>query len=69
VIVGLLVAMGFIWATWWIWAALIFFLGRSHAEPLDMVTDLDAKRRWLGYLALIIFLLVFVPVPIMLVTF
>jgi membrane-associated protease RseP (regulator of RpoE activity) len=69
VIVGLLVAMGFVWAIWWIWAALIYFLGRSHAEPLDMVTDLDAKRRWLGYFALIIFLLVFVPVPIMLVTF
>ncbi len=64
-IVGLLVVMGFVWATWWIWAALIFFLGRSHAEPLDLVTELDSKRRWLGYLALIVFILVFVPIPIM----
>lgn len=67
VIVGLLVAMGFVWRTWWIWAALIFFMGRSHAEPLDLVTELDAKRRWVGYLALVIFILVFMPVPIMLV--
>jgi membrane-associated protease RseP (regulator of RpoE activity) len=69
VIVGLLVAMGFVWATWWIWAALVYFLGRSHAEPLDLVTELDDKRRWLGYFALIIFILVFVPVPIMLISF
>lgn len=64
VIVGLLAFMGFFWNTWWIWAALIFFLGRSHAEPMDLVTELDNKRRWIGYLALIIFFLVFVPVPL-----
>lgn len=68
VIVGLLAVMGFVSRVWWIWAALIFFLGRSHAEPLDLVTDLDSKRRWLGYFALFVFILVFVPVPIMLVT-
>lgn len=67
VIVGLLAAMGFVWTTWWIWAALIFFLGRSHAEPLDLVTELDTRRRWIGYFALLVFVLVFVPVPIMLV--
>lgn len=67
IIVGLLAAMGFVWTTWWIWAALIFFLGRSHAEPLDLVTELDTRRRWVGYFALMVFVLVFVPVPIMLV--
>lgn len=67
VIVGLLAAMGFVWTTWWIWAGLIFFLGRSHAEPLDLVTELDTRRRWVGYFALLVFILVFVPVPIMLV--
>jgi hypothetical protein len=35
VIVALLAGMGFVWPGWWIWAALIFFLGRSFARPLD----------------------------------
>jgi len=67
VIVGLLAVMGFFWSTWWIWAALIFFLGRRHAEPLDLVTELDSQRKWLGYLALVVFVLVFIPVPLTLV--
>lgn len=67
IIVGLLVVMGFFWSTWWIWAALVFFLGRAHAEPMDLVSELDRNRRRIGYLALAIFILVFVPVPILLV--
>jgi len=59
--------MGFFWNGWWLWAALVFLLGRRHAEPLDQVTELDPKRRWLGYLALGVFILTFIPVPITLV--
>jgi len=49
---------------WWLWALLTLFLGRSHAEPLDLVTPLDNRRRRIGYLVLAIFILIFVPVPI-----
>ena len=63
-IVGLLAAMGFFWNGWWLWAALIFFLGRRHAEPLDQITELDGKRKILGFLALAVFVLVFIPVPL-----
>lgn len=63
-IVGLLVFLGFAWGGWWLWAVLIFFLGRKHAEPLDRVTELDRKRKWLGYIALTLFIITFVPVPI-----
>lgn len=66
-IVAGLGVMGFFWSGWWLWAALVFLLGRRHAEPLDQVTELDPKRRWLGYLALVIFILTFIPVPITLV--
>ena len=66
-IVAALGLMGFFWNGWWLWAALVFLLGRRHAEPLDQVTELDPKRRWLGYLALVIFILTFIPVPITLV--
>lgn len=49
--------------TWMLWIFLLFFLGRVHAEPLDDVTPLDPKRRWIAILTLLIFLLVFVPIP------
>jgi Zn-dependent protease len=57
------VLLGFFWSGWWLWAFLIFLLGRSHAEPLDQITQLDSKRRILAALMLVIFLLVLMPVP------
>jgi membrane-associated protease RseP (regulator of RpoE activity) len=59
-----LVGLGFVWSGWWLWAALIFFLGRVYAEPLDQITQLDPPRRWVAVLGLVIFLLVFTPVPL-----
>lgn len=49
--------------TWGIWILLLFFFGRAHAEPLDDVTPLDPRRRWLGIATLVIFVLIFVPIP------
>lgn len=57
--------MGFFWSGWWLWAVLIFFLlGRSYAEPLDQITTLDARRKWLAGLGLVVFILLFTPVPL-----
>jgi membrane-associated protease RseP (regulator of RpoE activity) len=64
IILVILALMGFIWAGWWLWAVLIFVFGRVYAEPLDLITPLDAKRKRLAVLALIIFILVFTPVPL-----
>ena len=58
-----LVALGIFWSGWWLWAALIFFMGRAHAEPLDQITELDAPRKKLAALVLVIFILVLTPVP------
>jgi Zn-dependent protease len=49
---------------WLLWTVLLFFLGRAYAVPLDTVTTLDDRRRWLGYVAMGIFVLVFVPDPL-----
>ncbi len=49
--------------TWVLWIFLLFFLGRIHAEPLDDVTPLDTKRRWIAIFTLVVFVLVFVPIP------
>ena len=59
-----LIALGFAWQGWWIWAVLLHFLGRNHAETLDQITELDPKRRKIAKLILIIFILVFIPVPL-----
>lgn len=63
-IVGALVILGFFWNGWWLWAVLIFFLGQRTAETLDQITELDRKRRIIGYATLILFVLTFIPVPI-----
>lgn len=63
-IIGTLITLGFFWNGWWLWGALIFFFGRRYAEPLDQITQVDRKRKWLGVLALIVFFLTFIPVPL-----
>lgn len=50
--------------TWGIWILLLLFFGRVHAEPLDDVTPLDPRRRWLGIATMVIFVLIFVPIPL-----
>jgi membrane-associated protease RseP (regulator of RpoE activity) len=62
-IIGGLALLGFAWSGWWLWAGLIFFLGNAHLEPLDLITPLSTSRRWLAVLAVILFILVFIPVP------
>jgi membrane-associated protease RseP (regulator of RpoE activity) len=63
-IVVALVGLGLVWTGWYLWAALIFFLGRRYAQPLDEITPLDGKRKALAILGMIIFILVFIPVPL-----
>jgi hypothetical protein len=63
-LVGALALMGFLWQGWWIWAALLFVLGRTHAEPLDEITQLDPRRKAIAALGLLLFVLVFMPVPL-----
>ncbi|MFM8425475.1 MAG: site-2 protease family protein [Chloroflexota bacterium] len=65
-IVGLLVLLGFFWSGWWLWAALLFWLGRVNAQPMDQITELDPTRRLIAYSMIVVFILVLTPVPFML---
>ena len=67
VILGSLIILGFMWSGWWLWAFLILFLGQIRAEPLDEITELDPRRKLLARIGLIIFFLVFSPVPLIIV--
>jgi membrane-associated protease RseP (regulator of RpoE activity) len=60
----ILIALGFGWSGWWLWAFLVFLFGQSYAEPLDQITELDSKRKALGIIALIVFILTFSPIPL-----
>jgi membrane-associated protease RseP (regulator of RpoE activity) len=60
----IILLLGLVWQGWWIWAILIYFLGRNHAEPLDQITKLDRPRKILAVFALVVFILVFMPVPL-----
>jgi membrane-associated protease RseP (regulator of RpoE activity) len=63
--VAALLAMGVaVWQGWFTWAILIFLLGVGHPPPLNDVTPLDGKRKLLALLVILIFILVFVPIPL-----
>lgn len=50
--------------TWVLWIALLFLLGRRYAVPLDEITELDPRRRIFAIMTLLLFFLVFIPIPI-----
>ncbi len=60
----ILAILGFFWSGWWLWVFIIFMMGRTHARPLDQITKLDPSRKLLALFGLIIFVLVFTPVPL-----
>lgn len=63
-IVIALVLLGIVWPGWFIWAILMFLMGRTYATPRDDITPLDSRRRALAIFGLIIFVLIFTPVPL-----
>lgn len=64
-IFGLLIVGGYFWNGWWLWAIILYWLGRVNAEPLDQITTLDPTRRLIGFAMIIVFFLVLMPVPFM----
>jgi len=68
ILILLLFLLGFSWNGWWLWAGLVFLMGGRHAEPLDLITTVDKKRKLIAIVVLIIFLLIFTPVPFMIIT-
>jgi len=62
-LIGVLLLLGVFWSGWWLWAFLLFWLGRVNAETLDQITPLDYSRRVVAIFVIVLFLLVFTPVP------
>jgi membrane-associated protease RseP (regulator of RpoE activity) len=72
--IGVLVALSFLPSlltlsldafnfSWLLWVFILFWLGNVRTQPLDDITPLDGKRRALGFFMLLLFILLFTPIP------
>ncbi len=65
VFIGVFVFMGaFFWIGWFIWTFIILLLGLKHPRVVDESTPLSLRRKFLGFVVLVIFILSFIPDPI-----
>jgi membrane-associated protease RseP (regulator of RpoE activity) len=49
--------------SWLLWVFILFWLGNVRTQPLDDITPLDGKRRAIGFFMLLMFILLFTPIP------
>ncbi|MBI5187975.1 MAG: site-2 protease family protein [Nitrospirae bacterium] len=63
ILIWALIILGLLWEGWAMWAILLLILGLRHPPVLYWETPLDPRRRLIGWLALVIFILTFIPVP------
>lgn len=66
VVVAAMVAAGyFFWQGWIFWAVMIFlFIGVGHPPPLNDLAPIGRGRKTLGYAMIVVFILLFTPVPL-----
>ncbi|MBI1912451.1 MAG: site-2 protease family protein [Deltaproteobacteria bacterium] len=62
--VATLVVLGFFtWSGWFIWAALISFIGMWHPPIEDQHIPMDARTRLISAVTILVFILTFIPEP------
>ncbi len=59
-----LALLGFYWQGWLLWCVIVLVIGLRHPPVYDESLPLDRKRQALAWVALVIFVLSFMPVPI-----
>lgn len=52
-----------LWEGWIIWAVLLLVIGLRHPPVISWEVPLDKRRKVIGWLAFVIFILTFIPVP------
>jgi membrane-associated protease RseP (regulator of RpoE activity) len=64
VVIAALTALCFVWTGWFLWLLLLLVFGRLQDMPLDDLTELTTGQRMLGVAMLLLFVLVFTPMPL-----
>jgi membrane-associated protease RseP (regulator of RpoE activity) len=60
-----LIPLGFfLWEGWFVWVVLVLLIKIGHPPTLNDQIPLDTRRKVIGWLAMLIFILSFTPVPI-----
>ena len=59
------IPLGFAWPGWFFWGALMCFIGYRHPPVLREEIPLNGRRKALGFLAAVVLVLTFMPVPVM----
>ena len=64
-IIPILIVLGILfWSGWIIWAFLMLILGYKHPPVVYPEIPLDGKRKFIGWMSFVIFILTFTAVPI-----
>lgn len=64
VILVMLLVLGFAgWSGWLVWAGLLLFMGVNHPPVTYDWVPLDKRRKTIGLITLIVFVVTFTPVP------
>jgi membrane-associated protease RseP (regulator of RpoE activity) len=63
-VIGLMVLLGIRWPGWYVWAMIAVIFGLRHPKPQDDITPLGTKEKILAFIAFLILILTFIPVPI-----
>jgi membrane-associated protease RseP (regulator of RpoE activity) len=63
-VAAVLAGLAILWPQWLIWVVLIFLFGRFQDSPLDDLTELTRGQRLLAWLMLLLFVLIFTPIPL-----
>ncbi len=58
-----MIVLGFWWPGWWLFGALVFMFGINHPPTMNDSIKLPRHAKIIGYCALIIFIISFIPVP------
>jgi membrane-associated protease RseP (regulator of RpoE activity) len=61
-----LIPLGLLWPGWWVWAVLVFVIGRGRVRHPPLFAEhesLGRAREIAGWAAVLVFLFCFVPVP------
>ena len=65
IVLAALALFGFLWPGWWLWFTILLIIAWRHPPVLQAAQALDSRRQTLALVTLILFLVVFMPVPLL----